>query len=157
MCVYTSRAGGHAEEAATGRWRGFSSHIPSAPVSLPERGPQYCTWPLALALLQVGGPAQVPSATPPPPYSQCKTFLGPSPKSPALCPGLQGREERKVLAGGLAQLRELLAHLSDNHAVHLALGRGVLLGQDAPQRGLQVREPVAVLQVGRGADHSVHQ
>lgn len=62
-----------------------------------------------------------------------------------------------MLAGGLAQLRELLAHLSDNHAVHLALGRGVLLAQDAPQRGLQVREPVAVLQVGRGADHSMHQ
>lgn len=48
----------------TGRWRGFSSHRPSAPAELPERGPQSCTWPLALVLLQVwGGPAQVPSTT----------------------------------------------------------------------------------------------
>lgn len=62
-----------------------------------------------------------------------------------------------VLAGGLAQHWELPAHLLDYHAVHLALGRGFLLGQDAPQCGLQVSEPVAVLQVGRGADHGVHQ
>lgn len=62
-----------------------------------------------------------------------------------------------MLAGGLAQHRELLAHLLDNHAVHLALGRGFLLRQDASQCGLQVGEPVAVLQVGRGADHGMHQ
>lgn len=62
-----------------------------------------------------------------------------------------------MLAGGLAQHRELLAHLLDNHAVHLALGRGFLLRQDASQCGLQVGKPVAVLQVGRGADHGMHQ
>ena len=62
-----------------------------------------------------------------------------------------------MLAGSLAQHRELLAHLLDDHAVHLALGRGLLLSQDASQRGLQVGEPVAVLQVGRGADHGMHQ
>ena len=45
----------------TGRWRGFSSHRPSAPAELPERGPQSCTWPLALVLLQVlGGPCSGP-------------------------------------------------------------------------------------------------
>lgn len=62
-----------------------------------------------------------------------------------------------MLAGGLAQHRKLLAHLLDDHAVHLALGRGFLLSQDASQCGLQVGEPVAVLQVGRGADHGMHQ
>lgn len=142
----------------TRRWRGFSSHRPSAPAELPERGPQSHTWPLALALLQVGrgpclGPFHHHLA-----HAVCaKHSEGHTSVSPAPCPGLQGREGRKALAGVLAQLRELLAHLPDNHAVHLALGRGFLFGQDAPQGGLQVGEPVAVLQVRRGADHRVHQ
>lgn len=167
-CACVHGGGGHAEEAAAGRWRGFSSHVPSAPALLPERGPQSCTWPLALALRQVGGPAQVPSA-PTPLTLSVQHILRAKPHVPRLCPGPRGRGwgtcpargcrqvAEETLAGSLAQHREPRAHLSDDHAVHLALGRGVLLGQDAPQCGLQVREPVTVLQVGRGADHGMHQ
>lgn len=101
-----------------------------------------------------GGLAQVTFYPLIPSQCQCKTF---SPESPTPSPGLQGRRKRKVLARGLPQHWEFLAHFSDNHAVHLALGGGFLLSQDAPQCSLQVRQPMSVLQIGRGADHSMHQ
>ena len=61
VCVYKGGGGGMLKRQPTRRWRGFSSHAPRAPAELLACGPQFCAWPLALALCQVGVPAQVPS------------------------------------------------------------------------------------------------
>lgn len=157
MCICVEGRG-HAEEAAYQEMEGLQL----TQALCPSRAPR--AWsPIPHLAPRIGSPsgwagALLRSLPPPPGHAVCaKHSEGHTSVSPAPCPGLQGREGRKALAGVLAQLRELLAHLPDNHAVHLALGRGFLFGQDAPQGGLQVGEPVAVLQVRRGADHRVHQ
>lgn len=53
--------GGMLKRQPTSKQRVFSLRISSAPIQFPDCGPQSYIWPLTLTLLQVRGPAQVPS------------------------------------------------------------------------------------------------
>lgn len=121
MCMCLWGVGGHAEEAAYWEMEGLLLTQSLCPSIIPRAWSPILYLAPDISPTSGGGPCSSPF------YSPLNTVsanhsLGPSPKSPGPCPGLQGREERKVLAGGITQHWELLVHLSDNHAVHLALG-----------------------------------